>query len=844
MNTNKRRIEALESRIAPAFAGTLNLGFLSGSGGASPGFRLDGNLDADSAGFTVADAGDVNGDGFSDLIVGAPNAEVNGSTPGAAYVIFGDNEGFSPILDLGSLDGTKGFIIEGIANNSQFGHAVAGVGDVNGDGFDDIAIGAPFANGSGGSTVVLFGKSTSFGPKFDLATLNGANGFQFFGNQIGEFSGGAVSAAGDINGDGYGDVLIGASGHDILDNGSVVVDGGGAAYVLYGHNGTFFSVQNALSIGLPGGVSGFILTGVSDGDGAGFSVRKLGDFNGDGFDDFLVGASSSDSQGVTNNGRTYVVYGKAADFPSSMSLGNVAGPGGDQIVGISAGDGLGVSVHAAGDVNGDGLADLIVGATSSDVNGSSSGEAYVVYGRPGVIAGSINAANADIRIQGIDANDFLGSAVSGIGDFNGDGYGDLLVGAPGLANEPGASYVLFGRPDGFTNPINVSSLDGTAGFKINGAAIGDEFGSALSAAGDVNGDGYADLIVGAPDAGPTDAGRSYVVFGSNGSNFVEIGSTGKTATYTDADGDLVTIKVSKGTLDPSEFQLGGANYLGGATLQKVNFAGHDDLQGANVTISAKPQVIDGVLRGDGKVNVGDIEADSINFGAVKIAGDLGRIFASSAKTLTVDSFGSAGLSTQAGMGASSISVIGGLPKLTVKTNVENVTIASSQLGIVKIGGDLENSVLVLSGSAAPSVTKPAVALKKLTIGGDIDHSQILGGASVFGGNPDVAIGKVLVKGDWLASSLSAGVVAGPDQRLGTSDDVLYPGGSADISSRIASVVIKGQAVGTIEPGGFFAITAESIGSLKVGNTGIALSSKAKDAMLAIGSTGDFVINEI
>jgi hypothetical protein len=844
MKTNQRLIEALESRIAPAFSGSISLAILTGSDGGKPGFRIDGVLDGDQSGFSVADAGDVNGDGFSDLIVGAPNVEVNGTQVGAAYVIFGNDTGFTPTLDLDSLDGTNGFRIEGTFANGRFGQSVSGAGDFNGDGFDDLVISAPLTNNGAGATYVLFGKSSSFGEKFDLATINGTNGFIFVGNQVGEFTGSSVSKAGDINGDGYGDIVIGAVGHDTVVGGNVVADAGGAAYVLYGHNGTSFTFTNAVTLGTAG-QPGFRLDGVNDNDNSGNSLSFLGDFNGDGFDDFLVGASASDSQGKANIGRTYVVYGKAADFPTSMSLGNVAGPLGAQIVGINDGDGLGISVHGAGDINGDGLADIILGATSSDVNGSSSGEAYIIYGRTGVISGTINATNSDLRIQGADGNDFLGSSVSGIGDFNGDGFDDVLVGVPGTISEPGASYVVFGRPDGFAGPINVSTLDGTAGFKLPGLNVGDGAGEAVSGAGDVNGDGYSDLIIGAPSAdhGPTDAGESYVLFGFNGDNFVTVGADGKTATYTDADGDLVTIRVSKGTLDANDFVLSGANYLGGATLQKIDFNGRADLEGANVKITAKPQLIGGALRGDGLANVGTFDGDSVNFSSVKIGGDLGHIFASSAKSLTVNSLGSAGLSTQKGMDANLNSVIGSVKTLVVKTDVSGVNFASAQLGKVSIGGDLDNSLFALSGGPVTG-QKPATALKSLTVGGDLDHTQILVGASVFGGNADVAIGKVLVKGDWIASNLSAGVTAGNDGKLGTDDDQLYAGGNASILSRIASVMIKGQALGTIEPGGAFAITAEQVGKVTIGKTKLSLDPAGKDKLLALGATGDFILNEV
>jgi hypothetical protein len=221
----------------------------------------------------------------------------------------------------------------------------------------------------------------------------------------------------------------------------------------------------------------------------------------------------------------------------------------------------------------------------------------------------------------------------------------------------------------------------------------------------------------------TDAGEAYVLYGSNGNNQVTIGSTGKTATYTDADGDLVTIRVNKGTLSESDFQLGGANFLGGATLQKIDFSSHGDLEGASVRISAQPQVVNGTLHGDGLANVGAFVADQINLGKVGIAGDLGRIVASSVKSLAVNSIGTQGLSTQAGLDSSLTSIVGTVAKLSVRTNIEGVTIASAQFGKARVGGDLQDSLLILSGGTA-AAGKPAVAIKSLAIGGDLDHTQI------------------------------------------------------------------------------------------------------------------------
>src|SRR6266853_1826679 len=210
---------------------------------------------------------------------------------------------------------------------------------------------------------------------------------------------------------------------------------------------------------------------------------------------------------------------------AAIDLGSLDGKTGFKINGEVAGDYSGVSVSAAGDVNGDGFADLLIGATGADPHGSGSGASYVVFGKAGGFTtpfdlSTLNGVNG-FKINGEAAGDYSGRTVSAAGDVNGDGFADLLIGAPYAAPNgtySGASYVVFGKAGGFTTPLELSTLDGATGFKINGEAANDEAGNSVSAAGDVNGDGLADLLIGAFDAGPNGigSGASYVVFGQAG----------------------------------------------------------------------------------------------------------------------------------------------------------------------------------------------------------------------------------------------------------------------------------------------------------------------------------------
>jgi hypothetical protein len=215
----------------------------------------------------------------------------------------------------------------------------------------------------------------------------------------------------------------------------------------------------------------------------------------------------------------------AAAFPPPLNLSDLDGTNGFRLSGVAPSDRSGGAVSSAGDVNGDGLADLLIGANGADPNGTDSGASYVVFGRntaqPGPFPATLNLCILDgtngFRVNGVAAFDFSGIAVSSAGDVNGDGLADFLIGADGAGvngSYSGAIYVVFGRDTAQTGPfpasLNLSSLDGTNGFRVNGVATGDRSGYAVSNAGDVNGDGLADLLIGAHRAGPKGSGSGAI----------------------------------------------------------------------------------------------------------------------------------------------------------------------------------------------------------------------------------------------------------------------------------------------------------------------------------------------
>jgi len=496
------------------FMKIINLSSLDGSNG----FRLDGMAADDLSGRSVSDAGDVNGDGFDDVIVGAFRADPNGSYSGSSYVVFGKASGFSATMDLSSLDGSNGFRLNGVAENDDSGWSVSTAGDVNGDGFDDVIVGAPDASLNGcllGSSYVVFGKASGFSATMDLSSLDGSKGFLLDGVAEGDTSGWSVSNAGDVNGDGFDDVIIGAFLADSNGYWS------GSSYVVFGKASGLGATMELPSLD---GSNGFRLDGVTN-DFSGASVSNAGDVNGDGFDDLIVGAPSAEPNGF-RSGSSYVVFGKASGFDATMDLSSLDGSNGFRLDGVAERYSSGRSVSNAGDVNGDGLNDLIVGAYAADpngYNGYNSGSSYVVFGKASGFFATMDLSSLDgsngFRLDGVAEFDSSGFSVSNAGDVNGDGFDELIVGAGGAnpngRDSSGSSYVVFGKASGFSATMNLSSLDGSNGFRLDGVAVCDTSGYSVSSAGDVNGDGFDDLIVGAGGANPNgnDSGSSYIIFG-------------------------------------------------------------------------------------------------------------------------------------------------------------------------------------------------------------------------------------------------------------------------------------------------------------------------------------------
>ncbi|MCM2506087.1 integrin alpha, partial [Aureimonas altamirensis] len=388
---------------------------------------------------------------------------------------------------------------------------MASVGDFNGDGLSDILISAPyndFVGSDAGRAYLVYGQ-TGKTPINLSAVAVGNGGFEINGASAGDVAGMSVSAAGDVNGDGLADIVVGSSGS----NSST-----GRAYVIFGNTvGAGYMLST-----IAAGSGGFVINGEATGGNLGFSVAGAGDVNGDGLADIVVGAYNYNS----GTGRAYVVYGKTSTTAVAASA-VAGGTGGFAVQGETTSVSFGVAVSGAGDVNGDGLADVVIG---SNGYASTTGRAYIVFGRTGTTLLTANAlGTGGFSVTGETTATNFGYDVAYGGDINGDGLADLLVGAYAYGSSTGRAYVVFGRTSGNLD-INVagSSL-GTSGFAIVAECAQDYVGFNVAYAGDVNGDGLADMLVSARynDTAAGNAGRAYLVYGRTGSNSVQLSDVAK-----------------------------------------------------------------------------------------------------------------------------------------------------------------------------------------------------------------------------------------------------------------------------------------------------------------------------
>jgi hypothetical protein len=452
------------SRYNPVWSdGGRVLLFLGSSGGlaTSPAWFTQGSQHFALVGWSVASAGDVNGDGRSDVLVGALTHDDGESGEGCAYVYLGTGAGLTT---------TPAWSVQGEQVGARLG-SVSPAGDANGDGFGDVVVGAYSYDDqvtNGGRVELYLGASAGLAttPAWSRA---GAQSDAAFGLTL--------AAAGDVNGDGYADVLAGAP---LFDGGSV--DEGRVEAYLGGAEGLTEA-------------AGWSATGVQAGARFGSSASTVGDLDGDGFDDFAIGAPLHDN-GETNEGAVFVYSGSGAGPAVTPNWTLEANVGGAQ---------FGVAVAGAGDVNGDGFGDLLVGANLFADGQTAEGRAYVYLGSASGLSGAPAwGFESDV------ASAQLGGAVAGAGDLDGDGYSDVVIGASQLTNgqsREGRAYVFHGSAAG---------LAASPTWTLEGEQIDAFLGVSVAGAGDVNGDGFADLVLGSHqyDVNLSNEGRVLVFHGS------------------------------------------------------------------------------------------------------------------------------------------------------------------------------------------------------------------------------------------------------------------------------------------------------------------------------------------
>ena len=727
----------------------------------------------------------MNGDGAADIIIGISTASNSlGQSTGAAYVVFGHLSGvpFTANLDLSALTGANGFKMTGEAAGALFGSAVSTAGDVNGDGRADVLIGARDAVRSGsmtGAAYLVFGRNTAFQPSIAASTLNGATGVKIYGLADGNHIGAGVASAGDINADGFSDILIGSSETSLAKAGS--------SYVIFGKALAFASTFNLATLD---GNNGFAIIGETSADRAGESVGSVGDFNGDTFGDIIVGAPG------VGAGTSYLVFGRPTGFAPTLQLGSINGTTGFRYQGVGTGDESGSSVNGAGDVNGDGKMDLIIGARSAGPGISTSGEAYVVYGSGASLAIPVaSPTGATVKYTDIAGNQItitatVGKLTADMLVFDAAGNLSLVdLNASGTFKN-GSSLSFTAVRNDTDQPLNVGTIS-APGITL----------LAVTVTGNLN-----KIDVGG--ANPLKTAIRSLTVGSLGTVGGAIPAPGEEASITsDISGRIGKLTVT-GDINYATINVSGAvgllnvggNFLGtgaftAAQVLGLAALGHGEV--ANV---------------GGGITLASSGLTAARIGTINLAGSLSKASVKSASTIT---------SVKVGVDVHKSAVV-------AAGAIRNVTISGS----LTSDDPAEPSVMTALASVANGRPASAVGMGSFTVKGNVLNALVLIGydSNFVAKNSDAKVGSINVTGTWTASSFAVGIDDITDNGFGRNDRPIFGGTDTtpEIISSIARITIGGIAQGNGDPLAHFGITAQYIGNAKIAGLKIPLVKTAID----------------